>query len=74
MLIVEIILTVVAWKKGWNTLALLPLSASLFIGFFVGASGLLEVMDLGDLFAVDIACVGVLVAMILHRTHPVSHS
>jgi len=37
LLILEIILTIVSWKKGWRGWALLPLGTVLFIGFMVGA-------------------------------------
>jgi uncharacterized membrane protein YfcA len=43
MLIIEIILTIFAWRKGWKWLSLIPLGAALLLGllmgFFVGASG-----------------------------------
>ena len=43
LLILEIILTVFAWRKGWRWLALLPIGIGILIGFFmgfgVGASG-----------------------------------
>jgi hypothetical protein len=36
LLIVEIVLTVFAWRKGWKAWALLPLGIVMCIGFFVG--------------------------------------
>ena len=43
LMIIEIILTVAAWKKGWKAIALLPMGIAILIGFFtgiaVGASG-----------------------------------
>lgn len=42
-LIIEIILTICAWKNGWRWLSLLPIgigmSISFFIGFGVGLAG-----------------------------------
>lgn len=43
MLIIEIVLTVFAWRKGWKWLALLPMGLALIIGaligFAIGTSG-----------------------------------
>lgn len=43
MLIIEIILTIFAWRKGWKWLSLIPVGAALLlgllIGFSVGSSG-----------------------------------
>lgn len=43
ILLIEIILTISAWRKGWKARALLPLglgmSVSFLIGMAVGASG-----------------------------------
>lgn len=43
MLLIEIILTIFAWRKGWRWAALLPtaiaLLVGLFMGFGIGASG-----------------------------------
>lgn len=39
MIIIEIILTIVAWRRGWRGLALIPLSAVLIIGFMAGVIG-----------------------------------
>ena len=36
LIIVEIILTIAAWRKGWRWLALLPLSGVLGIAFLIG--------------------------------------
>lgn len=37
MIILEIILTIIAWIRGWRWKALLPLGSVLVIGFIVGA-------------------------------------
>ncbi len=39
MLIIEIILTIFAWKKGWNWYSLIPLCLAFLIGLIVGLSG-----------------------------------
>lgn len=36
LLILEIILTIVAWNRGWGAKALIPIGASLVIGFAIG--------------------------------------
>ena len=37
LFIVEIILTVVAWRKGWRQRALLPMAIGVAAGFLIGA-------------------------------------
>ena len=39
LLIIEIILTIFAWRKGWKWLALLPVGICVAIGFFIGFTG-----------------------------------
>lgn len=43
MLIIEIILTIFAWRNGWKWLSLIPVGCALLLGLFmgmaVGASG-----------------------------------
>ena len=36
MLLLEIILTVTAWRKGWRARALIPVGALLSLGFIIG--------------------------------------
>lgn len=38
MFIIEIILTIFVWRKGWRWLALLPIGIALLIGFIIGIS------------------------------------
>lgn len=65
--ILEIGLTVAAWRRGWKEWALLPLGIGFGIGFLVGlimgASGASE----GSIFAMslvgDVICIGALIAM-----------
>ena len=37
--IIEIILAVFAWRKGWKWMSLIPISVALVIGFICGLSG-----------------------------------
>jgi len=36
MLIVQIVLTVIAWNRGWRWLALIPIGMALTIGLLIG--------------------------------------
>ena len=36
MFIIEIVLTIFAWRNGWRWLALIPVGAAVVIGFFIG--------------------------------------
>ena len=38
LFIIEIVLTVLAWRKGWKWLSLLPLGIGFLIGFLIGLS------------------------------------
>jgi hypothetical protein len=38
LLILEILLTIAAWRKGWKSRALLPMGFVLFIAFVIGLS------------------------------------
>lgn len=39
LLLAEIILTVIVWKKGWKWFSLLPLGICLLIGILIGLGG-----------------------------------
>lgn len=70
LLIIEIILTVAAWKKGWKAWALVPIGIPLIIGFIVGLT-----MDpsqsidaaVAPLIVIELACVAVLAFMAYRR-------
>ena len=59
MLIIEIILTIVAWQK-WGWKSLIPLGAAFLIGFLIGMSG--GVVGPG-VIAVDILAIIALIVM-----------
>lgn len=69
MLIIEIILTVFAWRKGWRWAALLPtaiaLLIGLFMGFGVGASGGNVEGAMGMGIILDILAVIALIIMVV---------
>jgi len=64
LLIVEIILTIVAWRKGWKWLSLIPLGIAVIIGFGLGASGNYTMDELGSFVWIDIAAIVALIVMI----------
>lgn len=67
MLIIEIVLTVIAWRKGWRGYALLPwagmIAAAVFIALGAAASGgdPSKAANIGPLL--DVICIGVLVRL-----------
>lgn len=69
MLIIEIILTVFAWRKGWKWLALLPVGIALLIGFIIGFSvgfsgGDVSTLGNGVIF-IDVMAIIALIIMIV---------
>lgn len=64
MLIIEIILTVVAWYKGWKWLSLIPVGVALLLGVFVGMSvGLSGGTDVSGAIVIDILAIIALIVM-----------
>ena len=66
MLFLEIYLTYVAWKRGYNVLALLPLGLAVFIGFMLGSSPDVTEDDLFSFWWIDglaIVVLGVMIAL-----------
>jgi hypothetical protein len=39
LLLAQIILTVIVWKKGWKWLSLIPIGVCLLFGLLIGLSG-----------------------------------
>jgi hypothetical protein len=62
MLIIEIVLTVLAWRKGWYAFALLPVAACFAVGYCLGLAGAPNAIVLG--FVGDIMAIGVLGVMV----------
>lgn len=67
MLLLQIALTIAAWRNGWRMRALIPIAAALTVGFLAGGAlgasgGSLETA--APLFILgDVVCLGVLIAM-----------
>jgi hypothetical protein len=71
MLIFEIILTCIAWRRGWRWRALIPPACVFAIGFAIGASGGGDGDGaLGAIVVVSIAELIVLGTMIAHPPLP----
>lgn len=67
LLIIEIMLTVTAWRRGWKALALLPVAICVGFGFVVGlgcgATGG-DIDDaIGPCVAVELCCLVALIIM-----------
>ncbi|NQU07690.1 MAG: hypothetical protein HQ583_03945 [Candidatus Abyssubacteria bacterium] len=67
-LIIEIVLTIAAWRKGWRWYALIPLvvagSVGFSAGFVVGAFGGTVTGLLPFLVLLDLVCIVVLIVMV----------
>ncbi len=65
LFIIEIVLTVLVWKKGWKALALIPLAVALFGGFMYGlwASANDVEMNLFATLPLDLVVIVVLAVM-----------
>jgi hypothetical protein len=66
-LIIEIILVVKAWRRGWRAWALVPPATTAFVGFLVGmaiaaSGGTVDPLSPAILLG-DVACIGVLGVM-----------
>lgn len=73
VLMLEIGLTIAAWKRGWKGWALLPLAiggASAFLtGVVMGAAGVSDAAAFGLGLVFDIVIVGALIGMVAKRRH-----
>ena len=67
LLIIEIALTVAAWRKGWRARALLPLGIGMLLAAFVAlvaaSAGVSPEVITGSLILFDLAAVAVLIFM-----------
>ena len=64
LLILEVLLTVSAWRKGWGPMALLPIT----IGVPVGVLIAMATQSMASAIVVDLAITGILFAM-SHKGH-----
>ncbi len=63
--IIEIALTVWAWKRGWKAWALLPIAITFGIGMIIGAAN--PYGDLSNVIIFDFLCIAALVIMIIKK-------
>jgi uncharacterized membrane protein YfcA len=61
--LIELILTLFAWKNGWKWKALLPICVYLLIGFFIEISTGLSNIDANIPFFLNLITIGILVFM-----------
>ena len=61
MLIIEIILTIFAWRKGWKWLSLIPIVVAFCIGIIIGLSG--GTTDLTSYIIWDFLAIVILILM-----------
>ena len=75
LIILEIILTITAWRKGYKAWALLPMGLAILIAFMIGASDpTLTEADLYSLVWLDILAIVALGVMIAAAKKPVEVS
>jgi len=69
LLILEIGLTIAAWRRGWKSRALLPLAIAVGVGFmagiFIGIAGGSTGEALVICTLLDVVCIGVLTGMVV---------
>ena len=64
LLIVQIVLTVLVWRKGWKWLSLIPLVIAFLLGFGIGfVGGTLETNP--EIIFIDILAIIVLIFMLV---------
>ncbi len=68
--IIEIILTVVAWRKGWHVIALLPVVVALVVGALMVLGGAPDSV----LYVCDIVLIGVLGVMAAQQRKVIERS
>lgn len=78
MLIIEILLTIFAWRNGWKWLSVLPILCVILIGFFigivVGASGG-DIMVAKDLVVfLDIIVIVCLIILVVKKPKSINNT
>ena len=62
LVIIEIILTIIAWIRGWKWWALVPGAVTFILGLMMGASG---VTQMQAPMVVDVACIVSLIILVV---------
>jgi hypothetical protein len=63
MIIIEIILTIFAWIKGWKWYSLIPVGAAVLIGILVGLTS--SYVDIYSLWWIDFMAIIALIIMVI---------
>ena len=66
LLILEVLLTVSAWRKGWGPMALLPIAIGVPVAVLIATS----TGSIASAIFVDLAITGVLIAMSVNGRKP----
>jgi len=73
ILILEIILTIVVWNRGWKAQALIPVGAIFVIGFLIGLLGGGSPEVLQNAVFIDILGLVALIVMAITGKNPVDN-
>ncbi|MCM1564577.1 MAG: hypothetical protein NC238_01225 [Dehalobacter sp.] len=67
MLIIEIILTIFVWRKGWKWLSLIPIGIALLVGFSIGFGAGMSggAVNPGNVILIDIFAIIALIIMLV---------
>lgn len=66
MLLIEILLTVFVWRKGWNWFSLIPVGAAFLIGAIVGLTGGVQAASNPGIILIDVMAVIALIIMLVY--------
>jgi len=69
LFLIEIVLTIFAWRNGWKWTALLPIGIAFFIGVIVGISERSTgvPVDITGLYFFDFAAIVALIIMLIKK-------
>lgn len=67
LLIAQIILTIIVWRKNWKWLSLIPIGTGFLIGFLLGFSGILNQSNSSLLICIDVL---IIIALGIMCAHP----
>ena len=64
--IIEIILTIFAWRNGWKWLSLIPIGVAFTLAFILGISGQADT----NIYWLDVMAIIALIVMIINKRKP----
>jgi len=68
LIIVQVLLTVFVWRKGWKWRSLIPLGSAFLTGVFIGLSGV--IFDPVTLLFLDVLAIIALILMLVYPPKP----